>query len=178
MPAISNLQFAAQFQEIDLKSIQKHEQDIYYLDNFLKFLIQKENPVIDNKTSPVLVHPFEDEEFSAEKLLPAALIQVIILFAVFLTVYLIFKCNKIMKTCRDNILPNSLPFYLGEANSDDLKNERINCRDLLCYSCYKIKAKKRFKNRRLRNQRFNRERIERKQTNQITRTSSLYRRKK
>ena len=74
-------------------------------------------------------------------------------------------------TCRDNLPQSFLPFYLGDTTSDDIKNETIDCKHIICYSCYECKTKKRYKNRRLRNQRFNRNI----KTNQLSRVSSLYR---
>ena len=153
-----------------MNSIQKHQQEIFYLESFLKILVaNKTNRTTENNNNSI-----NTEIDGSENTLytfPAALIQLMILLTVLIAVYFVCTCNKIMMTCRENLPHSFLPFYLGDTTSDDISNETIDCKHIICYLCYECKVKKRYKNRRVRNQRFNRNI----KTKQLTRVSSLYR---
>ena len=170
MPSTMNIQNPSKFDEIN--TIQNYEKEILYLESFLKFLSEdNKNGTTENNSNSINT----DMNYESENTIPATLIQLMILLSVLLAVYLIYKCNKIMMACRDFLPSHSLlPFYLTDTTNDsDIINEGIGFKEMICYSCYKRKAKMRYKNRRLRNHRFNRN-IKAKQQHAVSRVSSLY----
>lgn len=151
-----------------------YDNDVIHLNNFLKYLILSTRHLNKTRTKASNLTFIAEISDSELELLPAALIQLFILILVILIIFLICKCNNIMKYCRD-FKPFSSPFSSTEISSEDVYDHKYNLKEVFCSTCYKFKMKRRFKNRRLRNKRFNRNRVIRKLGKNIERNSSLYR---
>ena len=131
-----------------------NEQDEKDLENFFYFLLNSNarrnvTRATGNGTRT------SDADYGFYYYMPAALVQLFILVLVFLFVLFMCKCNKMMRTCRDLTQSKSSK----SAAEDKIYNDNVTLADYLCYSCYRYKMRRRFKNRRIRNKRFNRIRM-------------------
>ena len=131
-----------------------NEQDEKDLQSFFYFLLNSNN---DRRNSTRLINRNDtrspDPDYGFYYYMPAALVQLFILVLVFLFVLFMCKCNKMMRTCRD------LTQSKSKSTEDKIYNDNVTLADYLCYSCYRYKMRRRFKNRRIRNKRFNRIRM-------------------
>ena len=84
--------------------------------------------------------------------IPVAIIQLFILFLVFLFFYLMCKCNHMLEACRNRLNSSKSPH-----DPDDLRyHDRKTLKDYCCFFWYEFKMRRRFKKRRIRNRRFGR----------------------
>lgn len=166
----------------DKNYINSLREDINHSSNFLRYLISSTRQKAINKNITTHLNltfskdTEENNEITYESNFSAALIQLFIVVLIFLIVFLVCKCNTILKYFRDfKFFPVSAYSSTSSELCEDAFKPKTNFQDLLCYSCYRIRMKRRFKNRRLRNQRFNRNRAIRKHE-RMERRSSIYHR--
>ena len=158
------------------------DQDYVDLYRFLKFLLQDNDLKPKNLTHGIdnnlnNTHLTNQTQIDSKKIeldiLPVALIQVFVVISVFLILFLMCKCNRMLEACRDRALKSKTTQQLEEDNY----NEKMTFKDYVCFLWYSYRMKRRFKKRRIRNQRF-KKRIARKngireRSNSSNRTTNI-----